>query len=74
MLGETLLLREIMALISVVVLVLSFAPDLWLLSDGAAEVFPGGTVPGVALLMLMHVAAAAVIVWFLTAPAARVEG
>ncbi len=55
--------------IAAAVLVLSFLPDIWLLSDGAAEAFPGGTVPGVVLLMLMHVAAAAVIVRFLTGSA-----
>jgi hypothetical protein len=48
------------------VLLLSFLPDLWLLSDAAAEAFPGATGSGVAVLMLMHVAAAGVIVWALT--------
>jgi hypothetical protein len=53
-----------------VVLLLSFAPDLWLLSDGAAEAFPGATSVGVGVLMVMHVAAAAVIVWALTSGSA----
>ena len=47
------------------VLLLSFLPDMWLLGDGAAA-FPGVTPTGVGVLMLMHVAAAAAIVWFLT--------
>lgn len=50
-----------------VALMLSFVPDLWLLTDSAAEVFPGATPAGVAVLMTMHVAAAAMIVWGLTA-------
>ncbi|MDH3208189.1 MAG: DUF6069 family protein [Gemmatimonadota bacterium] len=49
-----------------VVLVLSFLPDLGLLSEGAADAFPGATPAGVSVLMLMHVVAAAVIVWVLT--------
>ncbi len=52
--------------IAAAVLILSFIPDLWLLSEGAGAIFPGGTVPGVGLLMLMHVVAASVIVWVLT--------
>jgi hypothetical protein len=52
--------------IALAVLVVSFLPDLWLLSDGAAEAFPGATPAGVGILMTMHVAAAAVIVWALT--------
>ena len=56
-------------MIAGVVLVLSFVPDLWLLSDTGREVFPGATPAGVAVLMLMHVAAAAMIVWALTAGA-----
>ena len=48
------------------VLLLSFLADLWLLGDGAAGAFPGVTPTGVGVLMLMHVAAAAAIVWFLT--------
>jgi len=49
-----------------VVLVFSFLPDLGLLSEGAAEAFPGATPAGVSVLMLQHVVAAAVIVWALT--------
>ncbi len=52
--------------IAVGVLLLSSLPDLWLLSDGAAGAFPGATPTAVGVLMLMHVVAAAVIVWFLT--------
>lgn len=48
------------------VLLLLFGPDLWLLSDGSAGAFPGATPTSVGVLMLMHVVAAAVIVWFLT--------
>ena len=47
------------------VLLLSFLPDMLLLGDGAAA-FPGVTPTGVGVLMLMHVAAAAAIGWFLT--------
>lgn len=60
--------------VAVVVLVLSFLPDLWLLTDGARESVPGVTVSGVALLMLMHVVAAAVIVWVLTGGGMEREG
>ncbi len=49
------------------VLLVSFVPDLSLLSDGATAAFPGATPAGVATLMLMHVVAALVIVWSLTA-------
>ena len=49
-----------------VVLLLTFLPDQWLLSDGAAGTFPAATATAVAVLMFMHVVAAAVIVWFLT--------
>ncbi len=48
------------------VLLLSFLADLALLGDGAAAAFPGATPTRVGVLMLMHVAAAAAIVWFLT--------
>ncbi len=48
------------------VLLLSFLPNLLLLGDGAAGTFPGVTPTGVGVLMLMHVVAAAVIVWLLT--------
>ncbi len=53
------------------VLLLSSLPDLWLLSDGAAGAFPGATPTAVGVLMLMHVVAAAVIVWFLTVRGVR---
>ena len=52
--------------IAVVVLLFSFLPDLWLLSEGAAMAFPGASPAAVAVLMVMHVVAATVIVWFLT--------
>jgi len=52
--------------IAVGVLLLSSLPDLWLLSEGATSAFPGATPAAVGVLMLMHVVAAAVIVWFLT--------
>ena len=53
-----------------VLLVLSL-PDVWLLTDGAAGVFPGATLTGVGVLTVMHVIAAAVIVWFLTVRGVR---
>ncbi len=53
--------------IAIVVLLLSFLPDIAMLTDGAATTFPGATPAGVGVLMLMHVKAAAVIVWSLTA-------
>jgi len=59
--------------VATVVLLLSFVPDLWLLSDGAAEAFPGATPAGVGILMTLHVAAAAVIVWALTEGVPRQE-
>jgi hypothetical protein len=52
--------------IALVVLVFSFLPDLWLLTEGAREAFPGASATGVGVLMAMHVAAAAAIVWALT--------
>ena len=52
--------------IAVVVLLLSFVPDVWLLSEGAAEIYEGATPAGVAVLMALHVVAAAVIVPVLT--------
>ena len=42
-----------------------------MLGDGAAGAFPGATPTGVGVLMLMHVVAAAVIVWFLTVRGVR---
>ena len=49
-------------------LLASFVPDLWLLTDAAAAAFPGATPAAVGTLMVMHLAAAAAIVWAL-APA-----
>ncbi len=57
--------------IAVAVLLVSFLPDLWLLSDGAAGAFPAATPTGVAVLMVMHLVAATMIVWFLTATGPR---
>lgn len=57
--------------IALAVLPVSFLPDLWLLSDGAAGAFPAATPTGVAVLMVMHIVAAAMIVWFLTATGPR---
>jgi hypothetical protein len=53
--------------IAAVVLVLSVMPDLWLLSDSAGEIARGATPTAVLVLIVLHVAAAATIVWFLTA-------
>ena len=52
--------------IAVGILLISSLPDLWLLSDGAVDAFPGASPSAVGVLMLMHVTAAVVIVWFLT--------
>jgi hypothetical protein len=57
--------------ISVGVLVVSFLPDLWLLSDAGAEQFEGSTPGGVMILAVLHVVAAAVIVPGLTLGAGR---
>jgi len=57
--------------IALAALLLSFLPDVWLLSDGAAQAFPGATPAAVGILMTMHVAAAAVVVWALTGGAAK---
>lgn len=50
-----------------VVLVLSIMPDMWLLTDAAADAFPGATPTAVLVLIALHVTAAVPIVWFLTA-------
>ena len=52
--------------IAIAALVVSFLPDLWMLTDAGADAFPGTTIPGVATLMLQHVLAASVILWMLT--------
>ncbi len=57
--------------IVVAALLLSLLPDLWLLTEGAAEGFPGATVPAVAILMVQHAAAAAVVLWSVTGPPGR---
>ena len=53
-------------IIAGVVLVLSIMPDLWLLTEGAAEAFPGATPSAVGVLILLHVVAAIAVVWALT--------
>ena len=45
------------------VLLVSFSPDLWLLTEQGAVGFPGATAAGVGALMLMHVVSAAIILW-----------
>ena len=50
-------------LLAGVVLVVSFIPDLWLLTESGAASFPGATPAGVGTLMLMHVVSAAAVVW-----------
>ena len=52
--------------IVVTALILSLIPDVWLLTEGAAEAFPGATIPAVVTLMVQHVLAAFVVVWTLT--------
>ena len=52
--------------IVITALILSLVPDVWLLTDGAAEAFPGATLPAVVTLMVQHVLAAFVVVWMLT--------
>lgn len=59
--------------ISVGVLLVSFLPDLWMLSEGGAEAFEGATPGGVAILMVLHVVAAGVIVPGLTLGTSRGE-
>ena len=49
-----------------VALVVSFLPDVWLLTDAAGISFPGATISGVGTLMVQHIAVAAVVVWVLT--------
>ena len=49
-----------------VALVLSFLPDVWLLTEAAGSTFPGTTIAGVGTLMVQHVVVAAVVVWLLT--------
>ena len=47
-------------------LLLSFLPDLWLLSEPGSQAFPGATPTHVVVLMVLHTVAAAVIVPGLT--------
>ena len=53
-------------IIAVVALLLSFLPDVWLLTDAASDVFPGATGGSLGTLMVQHMAAAAIVVWMLT--------
>jgi hypothetical protein len=53
--------------VALIALVLSFLPDVWLLTDGAAGAFPGATPAAVGTLMVLHIVAAGVVVWALTA-------
>lgn len=46
-----------------IVLVVSFIPDLWLLTESGAASFSGATPAGAGTLMLMHVVSAAAVVW-----------
>ena len=55
--------------IVVVALLVSLVPDLYMLTSGGQEAFPGATVPAVITLMVQHVAAAAVVLWFVARPA-----
>lgn len=48
--------------IAVAFLLLSFVPDLLLLTEGGRDAVPGVTVPGVVVLMVMHVVAAVIII------------
>lgn len=52
--------------VAVGALLFSFLPDLWLLSEPGGQAFPGATPTHVAVLMVLHVVAAAVIVPGLT--------
>jgi len=49
-----------------VALAVSLLPDLWLLTEGASEAFPGVTGPAVFTLMVQHVVAAFVVLWMVT--------
>ena len=52
--------------IVVVALLVSLVPDLYMLTDGGAAAFPGATGAAVVILMVQHVAAAAVVLWSAT--------
>ena len=58
--------------IAIAALLVSLVPDLWMLTDAAAEAFPGATLSAVVTLMLEHVlTAVVVVVWMLTVRAPR---
>lgn len=52
--------------IAIIALVLSLAPDVWMLTEAARPAFPGATVASVGTLMLMHVVAAVIVVRLFT--------
>jgi hypothetical protein len=54
---------QMFRIVAGVVLVVSFIPDMWLLTESAAASFPGATMGGVGALMVMHVVSATIIVW-----------
>jgi len=62
---------RIFRVVAVIVLVLSFVPDLWLLAARDRLPFPGATLQSVATLMFMHVVAAAIAVGMLTTTGRR---
>ena len=53
-------------IIAIVALLVSFVPDVWLLTDGARSAFPGATLAGVSTLMAQHVCTATIVVWLIT--------
>ncbi len=52
-------------IVAAVALLMSFLPDLWLLTDTASRTFPGATVQAVGTLMVPHIVAATTVVWML---------
>ena len=52
-------------------LLVSLLTDLWLLTDGGNEVFPGATVAAVVTLMVQHVVAVGIVFWSATRPLRR---
>jgi hypothetical protein len=62
---------RVFRVVAVLVLVLSFLPDFWLLAARDRLPFPGTTLASVATLMFMHVVAAAIAVGMLTTTGRR---
>ena len=58
--------NRLFRIIVAVALLVSFVPDIWLLTDAARDAFPGATVASVSTLMFQHVVAAAIVAWMLT--------